>query len=239
MKIHQITNLRNVWTTGDRISQNIYQVYEQLDLQSCSLEDKLDPKGSAIFSFSTTSSVIKCWEKGLGKKTVRHLWDHVLVIAFRINSYIIFVFDRQLRYPFLIPFIGKWYLFHIFRTCIYFNCCWCTFFFKILLYPFLVILQISLPWICVRSETPTFSYTLSLKNVETFIIIRIITVCKSYCFNKDQLTVITKKQRTILSISDISNGQAVLLRLSVSTINPLKKNSLISSKYREYWSRFT
>ena len=33
---------------------------EQLDLQSCSLEDKLDPKGSAISSLSTTSSVIKC-----------------------------------------------------------------------------------------------------------------------------------------------------------------------------------
>ena len=85
--------MRHVWTTGDRISQNIYQVYEQLDLQSCSLEDKLDPKGSAIFSLSTTSSVIKCCEKGLGKKTVHRLCDYVLVIAFQINLYIIF--DRK------------------------------------------------------------------------------------------------------------------------------------------------
>ena len=39
---------------------SVSQVYEQLDPQSCSLEDKLDPKGSAISSLSTTSSVSKC-----------------------------------------------------------------------------------------------------------------------------------------------------------------------------------
>ena len=97
MKIHQVTNLRDVWTTGDLISQNIYQVYEPLDLQSCSLEDKLDPNGSAIFSLSTTSSVVKCWEKGLGKKTVHHLCDYVLVIAFQIITQ---VEKRRFRFRF-------------------------------------------------------------------------------------------------------------------------------------------
>ena len=86
--------------TGDLISQNIYQVYEQLDLQSCSLEDKLDPKGSAISSLSTTSSVIKCSERGLGKKTVYHLCDYVLVIAFQINLYIIYDRKGTISYTF-------------------------------------------------------------------------------------------------------------------------------------------
>ena len=79
---------------------SVSQVYEQLDLLSCSLEDKLDPKGSAISSLSTTSSVIKCSEKGLGKKTVYHLCDYVLVIAFQINLYIIFDRKGTISYTF-------------------------------------------------------------------------------------------------------------------------------------------